>query len=724
MTTPRKRSAGKVPAGRRVPALPSRVPGASIALTREQRDQFERQLEEWWIEARDKHAQSRLQRFIDHDYYDHEQISPEDRAVYEERGQAPIVHNLVHPAIDWLTGTERRTRIDWKILPRGPEDVQGAEAQTHLMKYVSDANHAPFERSRAFKDSCISGLGLMEEYLRRDEFDEPVGFGYLDWRYFWWDPFSRHMAFKDARYCHRVKFTDLDRAMAMFPGAASDLRTVSVSTIDNEFILLDELDELPAMFALSGSHSSTGLRSVSAVSDRFARRRVRLIETWYWRAEASKRIVALVADASDLHGLTFDERESELREKLESGIISLTDALSQKMAMAIWSPGLGILKHQYSPYRHNQYPFTPIWCFRHHRDGMPYGYVRGMRDPQDEYNKRRAKALFAASVNRVLYEHDAFEEEDERDSLDEIARMNGEVRLAPGGLKKIEIQTGLEVANTHVNFMAEAKQQIYEGSGITRENLAHDTNAISGRAILAKQQQGAVTTAEVFDNFRLAVQISGRKLLELIKAGMATPRKVRVLGGNDGIDWVAINEPTFDPVTGEVRWENDILNTMSDFVVAEQDFRETVRMAMAESLFEVIAKMPPEMALQLIDLAVELTDLPNKDEFVRRVRQISGAAPAPADPAAEEEAAAQRDAAARAAQLEADERAAKIEKDRAQAENLRANARKTLIGARAEALDTAAMVSAALPLAPAADELFAGAAATPPQPVPPGVVHP
>lgn len=690
-------------------------------LDTEEMQQFAQQCEEWWIEARDKHAESRLQRFIDHDYYDHDQISPEDRAVYEERNQAPIVHNLVHPAIDWLTGTERRTRIDWKVLPRAPEDDAGAKAQTHLLKYVSDANNAGFERSRAFKDAAISGVGFVEEFLRRDKSQEPVGFGYADWRYLWWDPYSRDPDFGDARYFHRVKFTDLDRSVALFPKRSGDLKAVAVSTIDNEFVLLDELDEVPAMFALSSSGTQHALRAASGLSDRHARRRVRLIETWYPRAQVSQEVVAAIADCQDLHGLLYDATNAELRDKLDAGQITLVDAITTRMHLAIWSPGVGLLQHGPSPYQHNQLPFSAVWCFRHHRDGMPYGYVRGMRDPQDEYNKRRAKALFAASVNRVLFEEDAFDEDDERESLDEISKPNGEVRLATGGLNKLKIDTGQEVAQQHIEFMQEAKQQVYEGSGITRENLAHDTNAISGRAILAKQQQGAVTTAEVFDNFRMMIQISGRKLLSNTKIGMALPRQVRILGGNEGIEWLAINQPTYDPTTGTVTWENDILNTMSDFVVGEQDFRETIRMAMAESLMETIGKMPPELALQLIDLAVELTDLPNKDEFVARVRKLNGTAPTPPDPAQVEQANAAAAAQQRDAQIAEEERLAKADKDRASAEKLRADAKKTVIDAKTGAFNAAALVSTAIPLATAADELFAGASATPPQPVPPGV---
>ena len=690
-------------------------------LASEEMTTLAKQCEEWFLEARDMHAESRCQRFTDHDYYDHQQISDADMAVYEARNQAPIVHNLIHGAIDWLSGTERRTRVDWHIDPRGPEDEAGAKAQTHLLKFVSDANRGPWERSRAFKDAVISGVGFMEEFKRQDASQSAVGYAYSDWRNLWWDPYSRDPDFGDARYFHRVKFCDLDRAAQMFPERAADLRALAISTYDNEYELLDEAAGLPGMLVLSNTNMlSSG--SISNLRDRYARRRVRLFETWYPRASVSKKIMAKIADCCDLEGLTYDPTNGELKEKLEAEQISLIDSITTRMHLCIWTFGAGILAHRESPYSHNLVPFTANWCYRNHRDGMPYGFVRGMRDPQDEYNKRRAKALYAASVNQVYYENDAFDEDDEDDNLEQISMPNGEVRLAPGGLKKVEVKNNLEVSNAHVAFMAEAKQQVYEGNGVTRENLGQETNSISGRAILAKQQQGSVQSAEVFDMYRLAFEISGQKLLENIKKFMPEPRMVKVLGGNEGAQWVGINQPYYDHESGEVRFENDVLNTLSDFKVDAQDYRETVRMAMAESLLETIGKMPPELALQLLDLALELTDLPNKQEILSRIRKMNGAAP-PAPLSPEQQAANDQQAAAAQAEanLSAEERAAKADRDRAQAEKLRADAKGSSLNAQRQAIDTAQLAHAAMPFVTAADALFAGAGQTPPQPVPPGV---
>ena len=85
------------------------------------------------------------------------QWTQEDAQALIERGQAPLVFNEVKPTIDWIIGTERRTRVDSKILPREKDDEALAEIKTKLMKYVSDANKLPWHRSMAFADAIKGG---------------------------------------------------------------------------------------------------------------------------------------------------------------------------------------------------------------------------------------------------------------------------------------------------------------------------------------------------------------------------------------------------------------------------------------------------------------------------------------------------------------------------------------------------------------------------------------
>jgi len=125
-------------------------------------------LTSWYDAEWNRQASNRFQQALDEDFYDGMQWTQEDAQALIERGQAPLVFNEVKPTIDWIIGTERRTRVDYKILPREKDDEALAEIKTKLMKYVSDANKLPWHRSMAFADAIKGGVGWLEVGIRSD----------------------------------------------------------------------------------------------------------------------------------------------------------------------------------------------------------------------------------------------------------------------------------------------------------------------------------------------------------------------------------------------------------------------------------------------------------------------------------------------------------------------------------------------------------------------------
>ena len=68
---------------------------------------------------------------------------------------------------------------------------------------------------------------------------------------------------------------------------------------------------------------------------------------------------------------------------------------------------VGLLWFSESPYRHNKFPLTPIWCYRRGRDGAPYGVIRRLKDIQVDVNKRASKALHILSTSKIIMDYDA-----------------------------------------------------------------------------------------------------------------------------------------------------------------------------------------------------------------------------------------------------------------------------------------------------------------------------
>lgn len=650
-------------------------------------------LMEWYNAEREKQSVNRYQQAIDEDFYDNLQWSDEDAEEVMERGQAPLTFNEVATTIDWIIGTEKRTRVDFKVLPRAEDDVKVAHVKTQTLKFTSDVNKVPFARSLAFADSVKVGVGWLEDGARTDPTEEPVFSRHESWRNIIWDSCAKERDLSDARYLFRIRWVDLDIAIAMFPARKSQLEQAAVaanlwgSEEDEDLWYLGQHLQQRDM---NGQviHRRTYISDAGMLMNR--RARVRLIEAWYREPERCFMCQGEVFD-----GERFDAKNPAMAQAYQQGVISIYDHLMMKVRCAIMTER-DMMQDMPSPYRHNRFPFTPIWCYRRGRDGMPYGPIRRIRDPQEDLNKRASKALFMISTNRVVADADSVEDHDE--AREEAARPDAYIIKKRG--TEFRIENNAEFADRHLALMDRDERMIQKAGGVTDENLGRRTNAVSGEAIKARQLQGSVVTAEIFDNLRFAVQLQGEVQLSLAEQFITEAKVIRLLGARGKIDWVKINQPEPQP-DGSVRYINDITASKADFVVDEQDFSQSVRQSMFESMTELvgrIAQVNPIAALKILKMALEFSDLPNKEDMAREIASLVGITdkdPADMTPEEREEYEVKKQSEEMQSQMqmeaatkEIQEKAAKIDKLLADAERARADAEH----ARAQAMETAQRV--------------------------------
>lgn len=598
-------------------------------LDRPQKRRLHRRLLEWYELERQKQAVNRYQMALDQDFYDGLQWSEEDAQEVSERGQAPLVFNEIKPTIDWLIGTEKRTRMDFRVFPREEDDVKGALVKTKVLKYVGDVNKAAFARSRAFADAIKVGVGWIESGVRADPTEDPIYTRYEDWRNILYDSSSVELDLSDARYLFRVRWTDLDIALAMFPERAGVIRKAAVAANlygqdeEEDFWYLGQrftaTDEKGHVFARRTFVSDAGL-----VNNR--RERVKLIEAWYRAPERCQVCMGPIFD-----GKPFNPADPIMRRAYREGVISVYDAVKMRVRCAVMTEG-GLLQEMASPYRHDRFPFTPVWCYRRGRDRMPYGVIRNLRDPQEDLNKRASKALWLFSSRRVTADHDALEGTGMTwDDLRYEAARPDSLFIKKRG-SELKVEADLDVGQWQLRLMEQRAFQIQKSGGVTDENLGRQTNATSGEAIKARQNQGSMVTTEPFDNLRFAMQLDGEIQLSLVEQFYTTPKKLRITAsGQPGkqFEFVEVNQPELQP-DGTVRFINDITARQADFVVDEVDFAETLRRAMFESLAEVagrFAQLNAEAGLRLLRMSIEYSDLPNKEEMVAELRKIIGEPP-------------------------------------------------------------------------------------------------
>jgi hypothetical protein len=547
----------------------------------------------------DRQNDNRIQMAIDEDYYDNDQWSQADAEELKDRGQAPICYNVITQSINWVIGSEKRGRSDFKVLPRGKEDAKPAQKKTQLMKYLSDVNRTPFNRSRSFEDAVKVGLGWIESGVTERDNGEPIYNRYESWRNMLWDSASTEFDLSDARYVIRIKWVDLDVAIAMFPERAEMLER-SASTSERYGTDLANGDEI--MDFAEDEMDSLG-RGMSDHS--VERRRVRMIEVWFRKPERVQKIVA-----GQRQGEEFDPQDQNHQDLVQGGESVVAERMMMSMNLCIMTTS-GMCYVGRSPYKHNKFPFIPVWGYRRGRDNMPYGMIRAMRDIQDDVNKRASKALFILSANKVIMEEGAVA--DMGEFLDEVSRPDGVIVKRQG--KTLEINTDRELAPAHLDIMSQSINMIQSVSGVTDEQMGKTTNAKSGVAIQARQDQGSKSTSKLFDNLRYAFQVDGEITLSLCEQYFTEQKQFRITNQRGTPDFVDINDGL--P-------ENNITRTQADFIISDSEWRASLRQAQAQQLAEMMPSLPPEVQLVLLDLLIEELDLPNGEEMVKRIRQITG----------------------------------------------------------------------------------------------------
>lgn len=640
----------------------------------------------------DRQSENRFEQALDEAYYDNEQWSDEEKKILEERGQAATVYNVIATSVDWIIGSEKRGRTDFKILPRGKEDSKPAEAKTKFMKYLSDVNRTPFSRSLAFEDTVKVGIGWLEEAVQDEDDGEPVYCGHESWRNMLWDSAGSKLDCADWRYQFRSKWVDEDIAKALFPGREAAIeQAVMDSTLYVGWDIED--GDLP-MDSAEFERENSGINSTIVTHQR---RRVRLIEAWYRAPEKVKKL-----RGGMFSGDIYDESDRRHTDAVAKGAF-VVEKVMMRMRVAIMTT-TGLLYEGPSPYRHNRFKFIPIWGFRRGKNGLPYGVIRRMRDIQDGVNKAKSKAQYILSTNKVVIEDGALPDDvTYEDFADEVSRPDAIIRVKSGKISSIKFDLDRELAPAFLDMMGRDIQMIQQAGGVTDELLGRTTNAVSGIAVERRQEQGSLATSKFFDNLRFAEQLRGEIELSLMEQYVTEEKQFRITNQRGTPEFVAINDGL--P-------ENDITRSKADFVISEADWRATMRQAAVDQLTEMLVKMPPQVAMVMLDLLVESMDIPNRDEIVKRIRTVNGQRDPDATELTPEEQAQQQAQAeaqamqARAAMAEILEKEAKVDKTMAETDRIKKQAINDSVTATNTAMQAAQSVVMMPTIAKVADGIL------------------
>ena len=596
------------------------------------------------------------------DYYDGNQLSPETVERLKDRGQPPLIANLIKPTIDTVLGMEAKTRTDWRVRPEDDEECDDdlAEALSLKLKHAEIESRADRAVSDAYAAQCKAGLGWVEVAREHDPFKCPYRVKYVHRREIFWDWRAEQPDLSDARYLVRRRWLELEHAIALMPQYATLFRMTTGGWAGFD-PLLEQDSRLVQSWEIERD------TRIAAVDWRdIQRMRICLYEIWY-----RKWVRGYIMTLPNGTTMEVDFNNPRHNEAIVSGIAKVKQATFQKVRLA-WYTGPHFLYDVPSPYKHNQFPYVPFFGYREDLTNVPYGLIRAMISPQDEINARKSKMLWSLNSRRVVTDSDAVI--DHNKAAGEVARPDAYIILNANRkpTSQFRVDPGGELASQQFQAMQEGKQEIAEASGIHKTMMGQQSGATSGLAINSLVEQGLNTLAEINDNYRYARRLVGEMLFELVKQNlMQGPSRV-IVGEGKSKKVIPLNQPTVDEQTGQPFTLNDVAKVKAKVVLDDIPSTPTYRMQQLQMLTEITKSLPPQLQGFVVDFVIEATDMPKRHELAERLRAAVGIQ----DPE-QQQAAMQAQAEAAQAQqaqqqklfvLDAAERAARIRKLNAEAE--------------------------------------------------------
>ena len=518
-----------------------------------------------------------------HQWDGHMQKKRKNRPCYE--------FNRTRQLVRRVTGQMLQNKPAPKAIPVEDADQEGAEIRSGLIRHIMSAGEADTAISTCAQWAVASGYGVVRvhpEYAGDDSFDQDLCILEVDDpTRVRWDPMSRKKDRTDARYCfifgETIPKSEFSRR---YPGKnLSDFTTgASNLWVNEDGVVIAE----------------------------------------YWYKEPTKKTLFQLSDGRVIDEETYAKVGDELA---MSGVeVRETRERDCHKIMTCLVYGGGLLEEP-QEWKGKYFPIIPQWGDVVVIDGKEYfsGMVRPAMDGQRLHNFWQSTMIevVAKLPNSPLMATPemvkGLESYYERMGWDDppVMLYNADPR-APGARPSREpigqFPAGL------ANMSQIASEEMKAVTGIYDASLGAQSNETSGRAIMARNQQGDTANFVYTDNQSKMIRHLGLVLLDLLPHYYDGERTVRILGEDMAEKVIKLNEVLIDEQTGEQITINDMSSGKYDIVMTAGKAYETQRLEVADAA-QALVGTPGPMGMLAQYLLISNLDVPGMDEFKKAARK-------------------------------------------------------------------------------------------------------
>jgi hypothetical protein len=418
--------------------------------------------------------------------------------------------NRIRRIINMISGYQRQHRKSTVVTPVEGSDDHTADQFTKLIFHANQHAHTLEILSDAFEGAITTGMNLLSVWLdyRTDPVNGDIAIDNVAYNGYLIDPYFKKMDLSDCNNVWTRKYLSRNQCMALLPGRESEINNMrGWGNRDGKFQFMPEAYNYGQQDLL--------------IYDEF----------WYLDTRKQK----ILCDPQTGETMEWRGQDDDLKEFINfypQTVVIDQEIPTVKLAIVVQGK---VMYHGPNPLGIDRYPFIPVWGY--YEPQIPYfpwriqGVVRGLRDAQYLYNRRRIIELdiLESQINSgFIYKEDAL-----INPKDVFLQGQGRglalKSSANPATDVVPIQAP-QVPPSMIQLSELLGREIAEVSGVNEELLGSAQDDKAGILSMLRQGAGLTTLQVLFDNLDQSQKMLGDLQVRLIQQNW-TPGKVqRIIG--------------------------------------------------------------------------------------------------------------------------------------------------------------------------------------------------
>lgn len=417
--------------------------------------------------------------------------------------------NRIRRVKNMIGGYQRRNRKSTIVVPVENADDHTADQFTRVMYWLNQQEGVLDTISSAFDGALVTGMNLLHVWqdYRSDPISGNIRVDNTSYNGFLIDPFFRKPDLSDCNGVWKRTFVTKREAISLLPNKEEDI------------------------IQLAGLDSRDGKFQFMPESYNFSVYNLLTYDEYYYRDFREARVLVDTQTGETVEWKSSDENRLKQFLKLYPQITVLKqDIATVKLAIVVQGK---VMYDGPQPSGIDCYPFVPVLGYYNPQmPSFPFriqGIVRGLRDAQYLYNRRRLIELdiLESQINSgwkfkenalVNPEHVYLEGQGRGLALKEEASMSDVEKIQPA-----------QVPPSMIQLSELLGQEIQEISGVNEELLGSAVDDKAGILAMLRQGAGLTTLQILFDQLDFAQKQLGKIIIKMIQNNFVPGKIKRIL---------------------------------------------------------------------------------------------------------------------------------------------------------------------------------------------------